>query len=317
VQSYSRDQELEADMLAVRYLTRAGYDPRAMASFLARMQEYARLEARLAGKPDGADQLNLLSSHPRTPDRVEQAIQLAKLAPVADPRLARDEYLSRIDGLRYGDSPEEGIRIGREFLHPGLGIGFRVPPGFSLYNNPNAVLGRGPEGALILFDLDRRADGGGTGILTAYVGREWSGRMGLRGLAGIEAIQVNGMEAATGATRAATRDGGTVDVRLVAIRAEPGRIYRFAFLTPPGLTAALAAELQRTTYSFHRLTAEDAARLRPLSLRVVTVRRGDTVESLARRMPFADAPVERFLVLNGGAGNGPLTPGQKVKVIVQ
>ncbi|MBL4613747.1 MAG: M48 family metalloprotease [Magnetovibrio sp.] len=33
LKSYSRDQELESDMLGVRYMTRAGYDPDAMASF--------------------------------------------------------------------------------------------------------------------------------------------------------------------------------------------------------------------------------------------------------------------------------------------
>jgi predicted Zn-dependent protease len=314
VQSYSRDQELEADMLAVRYLTRAGYDPAAMATFLARMQGYARLEATLAGNPEAADQLNLLSSHPRTPARVEQAIQLAKLTPVADPRVGRDEYLSRIDGLRYGDNPEQGIRIGRDFFHPGLGVAFRVPPGFTLHNNPNAVIARGPGGALILFDLEQRAGGGD---LSAYVGREWSGQMGLLGLAGVEAIEVNGMAAATGATRAATRGGGAVDVRLVAIRATADRVYRFAFLTPPALTVRLATELQRTTYSFHRLSAEEAARVRPLRLHVVTPRQADTAERLAQRMPFADYRLERFLALNGLAGGGLLPPGRKVKVIVQ
>src|SRR5262249_42739442 len=38
IQSYSRDQEFEADMLGVRYMARAGYDPQAMATFLAKLQ---------------------------------------------------------------------------------------------------------------------------------------------------------------------------------------------------------------------------------------------------------------------------------------
>ncbi len=38
VQSYSREQEFEADQLGIRYLGAAGYEPAAMASFLATLQ---------------------------------------------------------------------------------------------------------------------------------------------------------------------------------------------------------------------------------------------------------------------------------------
>jgi len=45
--SWSRDQEFEADTLGVRYLTRGGFDPGAMASFLAKLQANSRLQAKL------------------------------------------------------------------------------------------------------------------------------------------------------------------------------------------------------------------------------------------------------------------------------
>ena len=48
---------------------------------------------------------------------------------------------------------------------------------------------------------------------------------------------------------------------------------------------------------------------------VVTVRAGDTVQSLAGRMAYNDLKLERFLVLNGLAANARLTPGQKVKIV--
>src|SRR5208282_5888344 len=50
-QSFSRDDEYEADTLGIRYAAKAGYDPRSMATFLATMREYARLEAIMAGRP--------------------------------------------------------------------------------------------------------------------------------------------------------------------------------------------------------------------------------------------------------------------------
>ena len=42
---YSRDQELEADQLGIRYLARAGYDARAMATFLEKLNAESELRA--------------------------------------------------------------------------------------------------------------------------------------------------------------------------------------------------------------------------------------------------------------------------------
>ena len=49
---------------------------------------------------------------------------------------------------------------------------------------------------------------------------------------------------------------------------------------------------------------------------VLTVRPGDTVQSLASRMAYRDFKLERFLSLNGLASNAVLAPGRKVKLVV-
>jgi predicted Zn-dependent protease len=49
---------------------------------------------------------------------------------------------------------------------------------------------------------------------------------------------------------------------------------------------------------------------------VVTVKAGDTLNSLASRMAYPDYRLDRFLALNGLASNSSLRPGQKVKLIV-
>ena len=47
------------------------------------------------------------------------------------------------------------------------------------------------------------------------------------------------------------------------------------------------------------------------------VKRGDTVEKLARRMAVGDRPVERFRVLNGLGEKDRLKPGDMVKMVVE
>jgi predicted Zn-dependent protease len=46
LQSYSRDQEYQADLLGVRYLSRTNYDPYGMASFLAQLEADDKLDSK-------------------------------------------------------------------------------------------------------------------------------------------------------------------------------------------------------------------------------------------------------------------------------
>lgn len=310
LQSYSRDQEFEADLLGVRYLSRATYDPRAMSSFLNNLLADSRLDAALAGRPGAADEYNIMATHPRTADRVRRAIEAAGERAVADPMVERDIYLDKIDGMLYGDDPKEGIIKGRRFAHPILKFEFTVPEGFRLYNSAAAVLAKGPEGSVIQFD---RAPQAPSGDLLEYLAYDWGRQISLDKL---ERITVNGMEGATGVARVRT-NAGTADLRLVAIRYDSGTVYRFIMLTPTNLTAGLSEGLRRTTYSFKKLSDAEARALKPLRIRVVTVQSGDTVQSLAARMAFDDHQVERFRVLNGLAEGATLTPGQRVKLVTE
>jgi predicted Zn-dependent protease len=123
------------------------------------------------------------------------------------------------------------------------------------------------------------------------------------------------MEGATATTRVRTRDGGVVDLRLAAIREAPGRIYRFLFISPPEVTGRLDASFQATISSFRRLTAAEAQAIKPLRIRIVTVKAGDTPQSMAARMAVDSYPLEHFLVLNGLQPGDSLRPGDKVKII--
>jgi predicted Zn-dependent protease len=48
----------------------------------------------------------------------------------------------------------------------------------------------------------------------------------------------------------------------------------------------------------------------------VTVKAGDSVQSLARRMAYRDYQLDRFLTINGLTAGSRLTPGQRVKLVV-
>lgn len=307
LQGYSRDQESEADQLGIRYMAVSGWNPQNMASFLGKLRDHARLEAVLAGRsPDEVDETSLFASHPRTLDRVKDAAAAAQTAERKG-AVGRDQYLAHLDGMLVGDDPDEGVVRGRVFSHAGLGIRYEVPTGFRLINGPQSVAATHADGSLIRFDMGGEAHGD----MTNYLQTQWA--KGAR-LTAIEALEINGMPAATGMTRLNTNKGA-MDARLLAVK-NGKATYRFLYLSPPNLTNAHAQEFKASGLSLRKLSEAEKSAMKPLKLKIITAKAGDTVEKLAEQMPYDDHKAERFRVLNGlEAGEG-IKPGQKLKMVI-
>jgi len=302
---YSRDQEYEADALGVRYLAQSGYDPYAEADFLETMAAEQALDDRITGQKSGGT-ADWLASHPATPDRVKASRGLASAtgmeAGAGDRN--RETLLRAVDGLLYGDAPEQGMVRGRSFVHPKLGITFTAPPGFTLVNTPKAVIGFGPDGTRVNFDAAKKSAEVEIG---AYLASVWGADVDLTK---IDRFTINGLKAAGSATRI-----GKYDARLVAIETAPETVYRFLMGTLPSVGTRHDAALRDLVMSFHRLSDKEVREIKPLRIRVVTVGRGDTAESLGTRMEFPDFRTERFRVLNGLSPDAKLKPGTLVKIV--
>ena len=72
---------------------------------------------------------------------------------------------------------------------------------------------------------------------------------------------------------------------------------------------------QSVAASFRVLSDAEKAALKPLRVRVVTVRPGETVGSLAARMVGVERPLELFRILNGLGPGGTVSAGNKVKIV--
>ena len=166
---------------------------------------------------------------------------------------------------------------------------------------------------MVVFDMEDTRKAARAGDLAKYIAKDLGAGMSIRE---VESITVNDMPAVTGRGVQTIKEK-PYDVRLVVVRDSLQRLYRFVFLTPPELTERLSMEMRRTTYSFRRLSAVEAASVRPLRVRVVRVRPGDTPYSLAARMPMEAANIEWFALLNGIRPDRPLTPGALVKIIAE
>lgn len=303
--SFSRSQELEADNLGIEYLTKAGYDRRAMGTVLASLAAQNALDARLQGR--NASVPEWASTHPDPASRVQGA--LAKAGAATGGATNRDTFLTRIDGMLYGDDPAQGIIEGSTFIHPELRLAFTAPQGFYMVNGTRAVSinGQGGQAQMTLAPY--------AGDLETYVRQQFTalgGKDSTLAPAQMQRTTVNGLPAAYGTARVANGNS-QVDVTVFAYEFARDRAYHFTVIAPAGQAATFNAMFQ----SMRRVTQSEASAVVPKKLQVVTVQRGDTVANLARRMAYPSAQEERFRVLNALGNADNVTPGQKVKLVVR
>ncbi len=311
LKGYSRDQELQSDELAVRYMTRAGYDPNAMSSFFKKMKAHDELRAAISGQPTNEESFNFRSTHPRTTDRIEQAITLANANGLSNPYIGRDPFLDRLDGIIFGDDLEQGIRRGRDFQHPYLQLAFTVPEGFVLINTPKQVIARHSNESVILFDMEDSDKARSITDIRRYLVSDWGGKIKL---GNVERLDINGMEAWTGNVRRKTKSGPR-DIRLLAILGDDAEIFRLVFMTPIDAFDAMAEGLKRTTYSFRRLSDSEAAAIKPLRINVINTTGGDTQRSLSERMSMETYAQEWFDLINAGTVQDGIAANSRVKII--
>ncbi len=302
---FSRTQENEADRLGIEYLRRAGYDPRAMSTVLASLAAQNALSVRLLGAQENRVP-EWASTHPDPAGRVSTTLRLAGTNPGGV--LNRDVFLNSINGLIYGDDPKEGIVEGRTFTHPVERFKFEAPQGFFLVNGTSAVSISGQSGKGQLTVAPFNSD------LDAYVRSVFAALAQQNKIAitpgQVQRTTVNGIPAAYSVARVA-QSGGAIDVTVFAYQMEANKAFHFMTLAQAGRSDVFNSMFG----SMRRINASEAGSIRPRKLTVVTARSGDTVQSLAARMAYSDAPLERFLVLNGLTANSRIAAGQKVKLV--
>ena len=307
--SFSREQEYQADQLGLRYITAAGYDPAGGPEILASLARSSALEARVQGRTNRQTP-EWASTHPLSQNRAQRALAEARATGRFGNGIRnRDGFLAQLQGVFVDDDPAQGVIDGPVFTHPDLRIQFQVPPGYLMSNGTTAVTIKGSAGQA-QFSGGRYSGGLDNYVLRVF--QELSGSRSQIPVPPPQHVTINGVPVAFTTAHAQTQSG-VVDVSVAAFQWDAQRVYHFITLTPGG---AGVGPFVSMINSLRRISAAEAAAIRPRIIDVVTVRPGDTVQSLASRMAYRDFKLERFLSLNGLDAATRLAPGQKLKLIV-
>ncbi len=302
IASYGRDQERQSDQVGQEMAARAGWDPAGLADFLATLEREGTLRSAKARNP------SFLDSHPQPGERAVTARAHApELARGAEPPIAKGHaaFLKRIEGILVGPDPAEGVFEKNVFVQPALGFAIEFPAGWQFKNTREAVAAGSPQRDAIIV-LEQQ----GASEAPQNAARRWQ-QANRVPFVQSGATQIGGWPAYRGLAQAQTQQGSiALDVTFIQ---HPRGTYRITAMTSPQKYRGAAPYFERVATSFRAIRADERARAKPLRLRVVPARGGETLAELGRRSGNR-WKLEETAVANALREDARLQAGQLVKI---
>ncbi|WP_074381521.1 M48 family metalloprotease [Bartonella doshiae] len=297
---FSRNQELQADSIAIEMLKHAGYDPFASPRFLQTMEAYSALR-NISGTTNAS--LDFLETHPTTPQRIRLAIEKArKISTPYTRNTDRDSFLKAIDGMIFGGSPRTGYVRGNQFIHPQLRMTFSVPNNFTIENSMHTVWASGPDKIAIRFDAVPRPD---KMSASDYLQSGWI--VGLD-TSSILPTMIQGFPAAHAY---ATNEQWQFDIVVIMYNKH---ILRFLTAAPYN-SQQFETVAKKTIQSFHPLSLSQLNKLKPLKIRVIYVKQEESIASFANKMQNTTHKEKLFRILNAFPQTQTLHAGTSIKIV--
>jgi predicted Zn-dependent protease len=300
---YSRSQETEADEVGQQIAAEAGWNPVELSTFLANLEREVTLHEKEPRKPSFFD------SHPATPDRVANTASHATSLTRAmrDPISPTNEaYLARLNGIVVGPRAANGVFHGTEFLHPELGIFVKFPEKWAHENAPQKIVAVAPDkDAAIVLEVAMKGD-------DPFDGVRMLGKAKHIDLAAqAKHLTINGLPAA----RAVVPTDGRTHAEVIWI-AHGGLIFQLVAVGSSERFKTYQPLFEAVAGSFRPLSGHERARITETRIRLMTARKGETIEALAARSHSA-WKADEVAVINGLVAATPLREGQVLKVAVE
>lgn len=266
---FSRDDERQSDDLGLRYMQRAGYDPREMTGVFETLARVSQAQG--VGRIPG-----WLSTHPAPENRVERIVESLPEAVPADARVARDRYLRQLDDLPYGPDPREGFFEGTTFFHPEFALRLDFPSGWTTSNQKTAVSAISPQrDAVVVLTLAGQSD-------VRDASREFFSQSGIQ-RGGDVGLGLDGLSSVADEFAATTQQGMVAGI--VAFVELADRVFRLLAYTPVDKYRDRSAEMARALGSFQPVRDRRILEVEAPRLDIVDLPRAMSLREFAERYP--------------------------------
>lgn len=304
VAGYGRDHELESDRLGAEYLAKTAYNPQAMVEVIGVLKNQELYDIDLA-KKEGREPRRyhgVFDTHPSNDTRLKQVVGEANKYKVTNPVENREGFLRVMNGVYFGDSPDQGVVRGNALLHEKLGIAVQFPQGWRVQNQPDRVAAINPQGTALV-EL-KPGPNNAQPMDTLQKGLK------LDQGAKYEPGNVNGNPAAFAA---GAQQGKPV--LAAAINYNGAQFLLAALAKDNNSYSQYKADMKSAINSFHAITADERRQARPYSIRVMTAQAGQTMAQLASSSPLGASAEAQLRLMNDLYPSGEPKPGQLLKTI--
>jgi predicted Zn-dependent protease len=312
---FGRDDELQADALGAEYTAANGWDPDEVPAFLTTL-------ARISAVSDRNGVPNWMSTHPQPENRAARVGETVKKVRAGGETpwvVDRDGYLAHIDGIIFGDDPDEGVVRGNVFLHPPLRFAIEFPQGWDITNSEEQVVAQEPGNKvfMVLRTIDSRP---GSSLDQAALQH-------MRG-SGYKAVDVtsatiSGMQAVLGTYEGSASGIGKVTARGAHVvlgrpstTVRTGSTFFIGGIAPPDVYGRVVSEFELSIQSFRQLSQDEANAIEPNVLDLYTAREGDTWQSIAQRAGKGIVSATTLAIMNDHAIDEQPSPGDRLKIVV-
>jgi len=300
---FSRDNERQSDDLGVEYASKMGYDAKQMANFFDTLD-------RMRPSSEGSPLPDWFSTHPNPAERNEtvslRAREWQEKLGLRSPKINRDVYLKRIEGLVFGENPRQGFVENNIFYHPDLRFQFPVPQGWVLQNTPAFIRVVSPnKDALIIFTISPEGPPEQAALQFAQKNK-------------VEVIEtsptkVNGLPAHRLISEVRSSQG-VLTIKSYFIEKE-GKVYMFHGFTSPVRFDQYSSTFGSTMEQFRELTDPKRLEVKPFRVRILSAPRAGSVRGALLALNVPENDLEKIALLNGKTLDDTIAAGTLMKII--
>lgn len=299
---YSRDAENQADQAGFRYALNQNYDVREMSKVFETLD-------RMSHTSGGGKLPEWLATHPSPGNRIEHIQKMLDTLKV-DPskgKINREEYLQHVQGMTYGEDPQQGYFEGNHFYHPQMRFQLSFPEGWQTQNTAQAVVALSPnQDAIVQLGLAGNAS-------PRQAAQQFLSQQGVQAGQGSTA-SINGFPAASSYFEAQTQQGNIQG--LVSFISYGGTTFGIMGYTAAGKLGSYDNLFSRTISSFGELRDQSKLNVQAARVELVRLNRSMTLEQFNAQYP-SSIPIEQLAIINEVEGPSTTLPaGRTVKRVV-
>ena len=312
LKGHGRENELEADEAAARYMAKLGYEPEQMLEMLTTMKNLETLQKERAARAGAPRQSyhGIFSTHPRNDMRLRSALSKAKT--IESPALrdaGADRYRAVTEGIVWGMNFKEKEDKPERYADQVARVRFDYPDGWTWTEDPStrSVTGRPANGAASLSMLPQpRTPQTAEEYLYNYLnvpqlreGRE-IGPARLKGYTGI----LPGKD-------------GKPDQRIAVVYYKLNAFLFSGAVSDPQFFALFDEQFLASIHTFRPITSREVEGQKPQTIHWVKATGSTTFEALGQHFGLDEYELQDLRLINGYWPSGEPQPGAWIRVFQQ